>query len=305
MSFKQFAGLVAATPLVVASALVAAEPGAVEQVRLRTSTVPLREAQELNMVQEERGEVVELGTPSAQTLKTKHFRVSVTMNIEHQSNAILDPDHNRDDWVFLPAIEVGYNVELGKGFSLDISARADLARYLRHEESTYWGPSGTLQLEYRPRPDLPRLYVGGQAYRYDLIDPAEEITRAGAVIAGTDKTWVFNEGRSLFSAGYQFARYFASPRIEDRDAHTLFASFTQQVWGQLYFQASYAWQFTIFENQDRTDARHITSVGFLYAFNNDSILRLYASYQRNDSTNPYADYENFTTGLGAAMTFRF
>lgn len=280
----------------------AQESNAIEVVRLRTQAVNLRESDSLKMVEEERGEVVELNAPPAKEL---HFRATVSMNIEHQSNAVLDPDRNIDDWVFLPAVEIGYNQPLGHGFSLDISGRADFAIYQRHNEFTYWGPSGTLLVDYRPRPDLPRAYVGGQLYRYDLFNPSQEITEAGALIAGVDNTWSFQDGKTLLSAGYQFARYWASPNYDDRSTHALFATVTRQLWGSLYAQASYSWLYTSFAGQDRGDSRHTVSLGLIYAFTNDIYLRLYASYLRNESSNPFADYENFTTGIGSSITLRF
>ncbi len=264
------------------------------------------------MIEEERGEVVDLNAPPV--VARPKFRVTVQLNIEHQSNASLSPGRQVDDWLLLPSLEAGWNASLGAGFSLDLSVRADLAKYFRLDASTYWGPSATAILEYRVRPEWPRIYVGGQGYRYDLIDPSDEITRAGAFITGIDCSRAFHGGRTQIAVGYQFAKYWASPRIEDRGSHALFAAATRQIKGPLYAQLSYSWQFTAFERQavldrqglhDRNDSRHIVSAGVIYAFSNDAFIRLYASYLHNDSNNPFADYGNFTGGLGSAVTLRF
>lgn len=306
---KRFGAAIAAT--VGLAAFSAAQDAAVERVRATAPATALGETGSLKMLEEERGEVVDINAAPAAAPK---FRVTVQMNVEHQSNAALSPAQHVDDWLLLPSLEVGWNTPLGHGFSLDLAVRADLAKYLRLDESTYWGSSATALLEYRARPQWPRLYVGGQGYRYDLIDPSREITRAGALLAGFDVSWAFHGGRTQLAAGYQFAKYWASPAAEDRLSHAVFITATRQLHGALYAQLAYSFQSTAFDRQnildadglhERNDRRQTASAALIYAFSNDAFLRLYATYMRNHSNNPFADYENFTGGIGSALTLRF
>ena len=279
-----------------------AQNAAVEQVRGRTQTLPRDNAGELKMIAEERGEVVELtGQPS----RALRFRTGVSTNVEHQSNAPLLPSGPHDDWLSLSAIEAGFNKPLGEKFSFDLSLRTDVARYFHIANISYWGPSATALFDYRPRTGWPRIFAGGQLYRYDLIDTSTKITDAGALIAGLDQSWIFQGGKSGISTGYQFSRYWASPLSEDRAAHAIFATFTHQLAASLFAQASYIWQYTDFANQARYDSRHTIGVALIYAPKESIAVRLYANFVRNESSNPVTDYENFATGLGGTFSIRF
>ena len=285
-----------------------AQQAAIERARVGAPAVAVSEASAaLKMIAEERGEVVEIQTQAIQAplaAPTK-FRATLQSNLEYQTNAALNPDHNVGDWLWTPSFELGCRQPLPAGLSLDVAARVDLAQYFELDDSSYWGPSATGILEWRGRQAWPRFYAGSQVYRYDLIDPSREITRAVALVAGTDHSWQFHEGRTVVSAGYQFAKYWASPESEERSSHAMFAGVTRQLRGPWFVHASYAWQFSHFEQRGREDSRHVASAGLIYVFNPNTLLRLTASYVRNESTFPLADYENFSTGLGAALTLRF
>lgn len=279
-----------------------AQNAAVEQVRGRTQAVGREDPADLRMIAEDRGQVVELNGQPARSFK---FRTGVSSALEHHSNARLLGSGPVDDWTFLAAVEVGVNKPLGDKFSFDLSIRADVANYFQLERLSYWGPSATALFDWRPRSGWPRLFVGGQLYRYDLFDTGAKITSAGALITGVDHTWVFRGGKSSLSAGYQFSQFWASPNFEDRASHTLFATYTHQLATKLFVQASYAWQYTDFEKQARYDSRHVIGLGLIYAANDKFAARLYANFVRNESSNPFTDYEDFTTGLGASFILQF
>ena len=274
----------------------------VEQVRTRTQSVAGEDTASLRMIAEDRGQVVELNGQPARSFK---FRTGVSTAIEHHSNARLLGSGPVDDWTSQSAVEAGLNKPLGDKFSFDLSLRADVANYFQLERLSYWGPSATALFDYRPNAAWPRFFAGGQLYRYDLFDTGTRITHAGAVIAGLDRTWIFLNGKSALSAGYQFSRFWASPLSEDRASHTLFTTYTHQIAASLYLQGSYIWQYTEFENQARQDSRHTLGVGLIYAPKDKFAVRLYANFVRNESSNPLTDYEDFTSGLGAAFSLQF
>ena len=279
-----------------------AQNAPVEQVRGRTQAVGRDDAANLGMIAEDRGQVVELNAQPARSLK---FRTGMSTAIEHHSNARLLGSGPVDDWAFLGAVEAGANKPLGDKFSFDLSLRADVANYFQLERLSYWGPSGTALFDYRPDAEWPRLFIGGQLYRYDLFDTGTKITSAGALIAGLDHSWVFRGGKSVLSAGYQFSQFWASPNFEDRASHTLFTTYTHQLAASCYAQASYLWQYTDFEKQARYDSRHVVGVGLIYAPKDMFAVRLYANFVRNESSNPFTDYEDFTAGLGAVFALQF
>jgi hypothetical protein len=296
---KRIIGILA---LACATGVGLAQNPAVEQVRTRTQAVTREDTADLRMIAEDRGEVVELNGRPARAFK---FRTGISTAIEHQSNARLLGSGPVDDWASQSAIEAGFNQPLGEKFSFDLSLRADAARYFHIENISYWGPTATALFDYRPRTGWPRIFWGGQLYRYDLIDTGNKITDAGAAIAGLDHSWIFRNGRSALSAGYQFSQFWASPLSEDRASHTLFTTYTHQLTASLYAQASYIWQYTEFENQVRHDSRHTIGAGLIYAPREKFAVRLYANFVRNESSNPLTDYENFTSGVGAAFLFQF
>ncbi|MEQ1851702.1 MAG: outer membrane beta-barrel protein [Chthoniobacteraceae bacterium] len=275
---------------------------AVEQVRTRTQGISRADSVELKMIAEERGEVVELTGRPARALQ---LRAGISTNLEYQSNSPALPSGPRGDWLSLSAFEAGLNKPLGEQFSLDLSIRTDVAAYFHFDGISYWGPSAIGLVYYRPSANWPRVYVGGQLYRYDNIRNGSKITDAGAVIAGTDHSLVFDGGRSVLSIGYQFARYWANPLTEERTSHVLFASFTRQLSGSLYAQASWNWQYSDFDALARRDSRNLIGLGLIYAVKENVALRIYANYLRNESNNPFVDYENFTVGLGVNVMLRF
>jgi hypothetical protein len=297
--FKRIIGILA---LACATSGGFAQNAAVEQVRGRTQAVTREETADLRMIAEDRGEVVELSGQPARAFK---FRAGVSTAIEHHSNARLLGSGPVDDWASQSAVEAGFNKPLGEKFSFDLSLRADVASYFHLERLSYWGPSATALLDYRPHTGWPRFFAGGQLYRYDLFDTGAKITDAGAVIAGLDHSLVLRGGKSALSAGYQFSRFWASPLSEDRASHTLFTTYTHQLATKLYAQASYIWQYTEFENQVRHDSRHTLGVGLIYAPTEKFAVRLYANFVRNESSNPLTDYEDFTPGLGGAFSIQF
>lgn len=279
-----------------------AQNAAVEQVRGRTQAVGREDTADLRMIAEDRGQVVELNGQPSRSFK---FRTGVSSALEHHSNARLLGSGPVDDWTFVAAVEAGVNKPLGDKFSLDLSVRADVANYFQLERLSYWGPSATALFDYRPATGWPRLFVGGQLYRYDLFDTGAKITSAGALITGVDHTWIFRGGKSSLSAGYQFSQFWASPNFEDRASHTLFTTYTHQLTAKLFVQASYLFQYTDFEKQARYDSRHVLGLGLIYAANDKFAARLYANFVRNESSNPFTDYEDFTSGLGASFILQF
>ncbi len=294
--------IVGITALACVATVSHAQNAAVEQVRGRTQSAGRDDTADLRTITEDRGQVVEIGGQPARALK---FRTGVSAALEHHSNARLLGSGPVDDWAFLGAVEAGVNKPLGEKFSFDLSLRADVANYFQIERLSYWGPSAIALFDYRPHAAWPRLFVGGQLYRYDLFDTGARITHAGSVLAGVDHTWVLRAGKSGITTGYQFSQFWATPMSEDRASHTLFATYTHQLTATLYAQASYVWQHTEFENQPRQDSRHTIGGGLIYAPRDRFSVRLYANFVRNESSNPFTDYENFTTGLGAMFQLQF
>ena len=279
-----------------------AQNAPIEQVRERTTTFTHEGGAERKMIAEDRGEVVEVTARPARALR---YRLGASTSLEHQSNAPLLPSGPKDDWVSLTGIETGFNLPLSGTVSFDLSIRSDLVSYFHFDKISYWGPSGIALFDYRPNAIWPRFYAGTQLYRYDFLHNGVELTSAASVLAGLDRSWDFHEGKSHLTAGYQFQRFWAYPRSEDRSTHTLFASVTRQLTHSVFAQGTYLWQYTDFESQARRDSRHIVSLGLIYALNPKTALRLYANYVRNESPNPLADYDNFTTGIGAAFNAQF
>ena len=279
-----------------------AQNASLEQVRERTTTFTREGSAERKMITEDRGEVVELTGKPARGLR---YRLGASTNIEHQSNAPLLGSGPKDDWISNTGIEAGFNLPLSGTVSFDLSIRSDLVSYFHFDKISYWGPSGIAQFEYRPNAIWPRFYAGTQLYRYDFLHNGVELTSAASVLGGVDRSWDFQQGKLRITVGYQFQRFWAFPQSEDRSTHTLFASATRQLTHSLFAQGTYIWQYSDFESAVRRDSRHNVSLGLIYMLNPKAALRLYGSYVRNESTNPLADYENFTTGIGASFSAQF
>ena len=279
-----------------------AQNAPLEQVRERTTTFAREGSAERKMIAEERGEVVELNGKPSRGLR---YRLGASTNIEHQSNAPLLGSGPKDDWASITGVEAGFNLPLSGTVSFDLAIRSDLVSYFHFDKISYWGPSGVAQFDYRPRTGWPRLYAGTQLYRYDFLHNGTELTSAASVLAGIDHSWDLQQGKLRLTAGYQFQRFWAFPSSEDRTTHSLFASATRQLTHSLFAQGAYIWQYSDFESAARRDSRHTVSLGLIYMLSPKAAFRLYGSYVRNESTNPLADYENFTTGIGAAFYAQF
>ena len=130
---------------------------------------------------EDLGEIVE-----AEGNVASKFRSSVTVKGDYTSNALLTGRNDSSDLIFLPVIDVGYTQPLGPHFSLDIAAKGELGLYGDFDQRDFVGYSLKTTLDWHPKQNAPRYYVGLEPYRYDSLDLGEMISQAIGFYAGTD-----------------------------------------------------------------------------------------------------------------------
>ena len=230
------------------------------------------------------------------------FRVGVTAREQFTTNAKLTGNHGSHDFIFLPTIDVGYNTELGKHFTFDISGKLESALYARNDERSFYGYSALATLDYRAAANLPRLYVGAEPYRYLSYDTGDRITQAIGLNVGTDWGKSFNEGHSVLFVGYTFTAFFADPGSDDRRQHSIVLgiahSFTGRLTGSLY----YSWQYSDFDI-DRRDSRNIVGGSLIYQFAENWFGSATTTFVDTDSTQDRASYQSFGASLGVTSQF--
>jgi len=235
-------------------------------------------------------------------LKSK-FRAAVNVKGEFTSNALLTGHNDSNDFVFLPVLDLGYTQPLGQQFSLDIAAKAELGLYSNHDERAFVGYSLKSTLDYHPRPNLPRLYVSVEPYRYDNIDVGDMITQAVGFAAGTDWGYAFNNGRSLFFTGYSFTSYVADPSIDTRNAHKIVVGVSHQFAQNLTGNLFYGWQYSDFTHFDRHDSKHLVGLNLIYQVNQDWFATVSGSFADNDSDVNTATYQSVGGAFGVTYQY--
>ncbi len=231
------------------------------------------------------------------------FRSDISTVANYTSNAKLSGNHGSGDFLFFPTIEGGVNVKLGKQFTFDLDTKVESAVYARFDERSFVGYSATATLDWRPKPNLPRIYIGAEPYRYDRFDTGDLITQAVGLTTGTDWGFSFNDGNTLAFVGYSFTHYYADPGIDERNQHRAVVGITHHIAQRVYGQVVYSYQHSDYDNVDRTDSRHIAAVNFSYQINRHLFATASASFVDNDSTQLRSSYQS--TGASLGLTWQF
>jgi Putative beta-barrel porin 2 len=247
---------------------------------------------------EDLGEIVE-----AEGGIASKFRAGVNIKGDYTSNALLTGRHDSSDFIFFPVIDIGYTQPLGPHFSLDIAAKGELGLYGDNDQRNFVGYSMKTTLDWHPKPNAPRLFVAVEPYRYDNLDVGDLITQAVGFYAGTDWGYAFNNGRSLFFAGYTFSTYVADPSVDTRNAHRIVVGLTHQIRDKLTGTLFYAWQYSDFTHFDRHDSKHLIGLNLIYQFHQNWFGTLSGSFADNDSDINIATYQ--AAGASVGVTYQF
>lgn len=233
----------------------------------------------------------------------KHFRFNVGTRALYTSNAKMTGDHDSNDVIFFPTIEAGYNTKLGQYFSFDSALRVESGLYSDNTNRSFIGYSLQNTLDFRPRPNLPRVFIGFEPYRYDNFHKKGLITEALAVSAGTDYGIAFNNGRSLAFVGYTFANHFSNPSIDSRHVNTgiigVTHSFAPQLTGQLFYQ----FEHSNFYEIDRDDSRNVVGLSLTYQLTRRIFTTLSGSFVDNNSSDERASYQSAGAMLGVNLQY--
>ena len=231
------------------------------------------------------------------------FRSNVQVRSEFSTNAKLTGNHRSGDLIFFPQVEVGFNTPLPHNFSFDIAAKVESGIYTQNDERGFVGYSIISTLDWRPKLNWPRIYVGAEPYRYDNFDTGDRITQAVGLTAGTDWGYAFNKGYSMAFVGYSFTNYFADPTMDNRTQNRAIIGVTHQfnerMIGTLFYQFSY----TDFQNVDRSDYRHLIGANLTYQFSKSIFGSVSSTFADNDSTGDSASFQAFSLALGVTVQF--
>ena len=231
------------------------------------------------------------------------FRASVQVRSEFSTNAKLSGNHSSGDLIFFPQIEIGFNAPLPHNFSFDIAAKVESGIYTQHQERGFVGYSIISTLDWRPKLNWPRIYIGAEPYRYDSFDTGDRITQAIGLTAGTDWGYSFNKGYSLAFVGYSFTDYFAEPSMDSRQQHKAIVGLTHEFTPRLFATLFYQFSYSDYQNISRNDYRHLLGANATYQLSKKVFSSLTASFSDNDSTQDFASYQSFNISLGVTVQF--
>lgn len=241
--------------------------------------------------------------PVAEDEMAGKFRASVTLNNTYTTNAELTGYNDSSDYLFLPIVQVGYKKPLTSQITFDIAAKLEIALYAKYDQRAFIGYSLLTTLDWRPKPNAPRFYIGVEPYRYDSINNGGLLTSAIGFSAGTDWGYAFNQGASLAFIGYTFTDYLADPSSDSRTQNKVVLGITHQIRPQLFGQLIYAWQYSDFINADRHDFQNLIGLNLTYQINANLFTTLGGSWVGNDSDANKASYESAGGSLGFTLSF--
>jgi hypothetical protein len=241
--------------------------------------------------------------PAAEEEGSPTFRGTAQLQSQFVTNAKMLGNHSSGDVLFLPTLMGGVNVPLGKKFSFDMLGRAEGGFYSRYDERAFFGFSGLATIDYAHKERWPRLYAGVEPYWYQSLDTGDKLASANGFLVGIEHSHAFNRGKSLVFGGYKFTTYYASPSTDNRDQHTVLAGIAHQFQPSLVGQAYYSFQYSSFRNQSRHDSRNIVGLMLTKQWAERFFTSLSVALVDNDSSQPVAQYQNFSTGL--TFTYHF
>jgi len=251
------------------------------------------------LTEEDIGEI----QPAREDALQSVMRITGQVQGEYTSNAKLQGDHGNSDVLWLPTVEVGYNVPLTRQFSLDVMAKAETVLYSDNFGLSFYGVTAAATLEYRHKVEYPRIYVGAEPYWYQGIESGDKLASAVNFVIGSDQGVPFNRGRSMIFWGYRFGASVSDPNDDARYAHRGIVGFTHQFRPLLYGQVYYSCQYSDYYNASRQDIRHVLGATLSYQWTDGMFTSLSAGFADNESDQDMASYQSATVGF--AVTWQF
>lgn len=251
----------------------------------------------------EKEDVGDIHPEAEQNTFLKHLRGDLQVRGDYVTNAKLLGDHSSSDFITFPTAEAGYNTPLGHGFTLDLVARSESAIYSEYDNRSFWGFSGSGFLDWRYKPNAPRIFAGVEPYYYSAWESGRRLSEAMVFSTGIDHSYVFNKNRTLLTIGYKFSEHFAAPSLDDRDVHRVILGITHEFKPRFYGQLFYQYQFSDYTNESRRDSRNIVGTNFIYEFTAHLYGSAGADYIDNSSTQRLAKYQDFTAHAGLTLQF--
>jgi hypothetical protein len=220
------------------------------------------------------------------------------------TNARLSGNHASNDFIFFPNLGAEYKTPLGHGFAFDSLTRIESGIYADHTERAFVGYSQTDTIEYRLKPNLPRIFIGVEPYRYDGFDGQGRITEAIGTSVGTDYGYGFNNGNSLLFVGYSYTDYFSDPEMDNRLTHTATVGFSQVIRPKLIMQAYYQYVHDLYPDTGRRqDSRNELGINFTYQQTKNLFWTLSGTFVDNDSNQLRASYQS--AGLSLGLNYQY
>jgi hypothetical protein len=232
-----------------------------------------------------------------------YFHGQASLNMQYTSNAPLYHTHDDADFIIIPSVEEGVVAPLNEQFKFDAAVRLEDFTYVSHQSLGFWGFSSNADLEYRYKPNWPRIYVGTEPYYYFSYDTGGRLTSAIGPVAGMDQSYSINRGKTLLLLAYHFGQYYSEPSLDTRQSHTFTIALTQQIKPDLYGQVYYQWQYSKYSIFGRDEDRNVVGVSLIHQLSPTSFLSAFFNFVDNASNNSLAKYTTLNSGLSLVYQY--
>jgi hypothetical protein len=232
------------------------------------------------------------------------FVVAGSASVVYTDNVALTRRGTHDDVFAIADASVSWMPRIGHNLETTIGAHVSVFRYDKTSELDFQNIGFGAGLAWNP-PQWQGVSIFG---RYDLTElfgrNGNQILLDNVLTVGAQKTFVFGRSHGL-TIGATGSVGFSDPYAAQRDQLGAFIGYHLQLTRSFDADLLYRPAVHFYNASGRTDFNQVWSANLRYRFTAWAELNASLTYGVNRSDKAVFDYNALTTGVAAAVTFRF